>query len=207
MPDRPPLEVIDPEAAARRKAGKAPVDPTDPAAQTDERAPGCGLAAYAFLLLGISVVGMVGMTLGTIGILYQATETNPRALTSGTEAGAWRLQPLRDAGVLGPDEVPGAYHDESPDLMGSAACALTADRAIRVQDGEGRSLAYADMADIELMVLGSGEEVVLMTARPDTDATDLACRFGPDEGANQLMRQVQVELLKVKRSQEVDAPE
>lgn len=181
---RPPLERVDPEAARHR---------------IGQQEPGCGLGLYAIMLLTISAVGFIGMAIGAFGMFVQLSSVNPKELTSGSEVDAWRLQPLRDAGVLGPDEVPAAWHDESADLGGDPACALLLDRAIRVNEGEGRSLPYAQIEKVELLTPGAGQEVVLLTARPDSGLQDVACRFGPREGGRDMLRQVEVELLRIER--------
>ena len=187
MSDRPPLKLVDPEAARFRLGG----DPQ----------PGCGLGLYAILLLVICLIGLVGMGLGGVGLLAQLSSVNPKELTSGSQVDAWRLQPLRDADVLGADESPLAWHDESADLSGDPACALLADRVIRVSDGQGRALRYDQIASVQPEALGGGQELIFMTAKADSGQQDLACRFGPHEGARDMLRQVQVELLKLERGQ------
>lgn len=177
----------------------ATLDRVDPQARRMQPEPGCGLGLYATMLLVMGGLGVLGMVMGSIGMLAQLGDVNPKAHTAGSNVSPARLQPLRDAGLLGAEEVPGGWHDESADLSGDPACALLLDRVVRIDGADARSLPYGDVAAVELLAPGAGVEVVLMTARPGSGRSDIACRFGPDEGAIQMMRQVQVEVLRLER--------
>lgn len=184
MAEPPDLRVVD-------VASEESLDPRSGA--------GCGLAAYAILLIGVCVLGLAGMGMATVNLIIAGFHENPRAMQAGTEVPAWRLQPLRDAGVLGPAEVPLSFHDESADLRGVPACAMLADRLIRVnEDGTGRSLPWGQVVGIDQVVGGAGDEVVIVQAAGGDDET-IGCRFGPDEGAHKFLRQVQVEQLRAER--------
>lgn len=159
------------------------------------RGAGCGLAAYAMLLLLLFSLGLVGISLSTWHMFSAAGSTSPFDLLSGSEVQEWRLLPLREAGLLAPGELPAAWHDESTDMSGTPACALTESKVLRVEDGVGRSLSFAQIAKVELLK-GAAGEVVVMEAR---EGTGLGCRFRPNEGGNRFLRQVQVELLRVER--------
>lgn len=161
------------------------------------QAPGCGLAVYAGLLMTMCVLGLIGMGLSTWGLLGSLGQQNPMELMSGSEVDSWRLQPMRDAGLLAEGELPLAWHDESPDLSGSTACAMTAEGVLRIDQGDSRSLPFDDMEDAEILAGASGE-VVLLQAR-DGQGEDVGCRFQKREGGNRFLRQVQVELLKRER--------
>lgn len=166
-------------------------------AEPDEaqNAAGCGLAAYALLLLTLCGLGFIGIAFSTWNLLASAGSNNPFELASGSEVDEWRLLPMRQAGLLAAGEVPASWHDESEDMSGSTACALTASEVLRVDAGVGKRLAYTQMAKVELL-RGAGGEVVLMEAK---QGEGVGCRFRPDEGANRFLRQVQVELLRVER--------
>ena len=165
--------------------------------------PGCGLGLYAGLLFVVFLLGLAGMAIATVGIVGQALSENPRELRAGVQIDPWRFQPLRDAGLLGPDELPAAFHDESRNLTGDPACAMTLDAVLRVQEGQGRRLPFDQMASIEATERG-GQEVLLMSPKPGSAAPTIGCVFGPGEGAMDMLRQVQVELLR--REQYGQAP-
>jgi len=156
---------------------------------------GCGLAAYGMLLLLLFSLGLVGMALSTWNLLSSAGSTSPFELVSGSEVDEWRLLPMREAGLLAPGELPAAWHDESADMSGSTACALTAREVLRVEEGVGRRLAFDQVAKVELLT-GAAGEVVVMEAR---QGTGIGCRFRQDEGGGRFLRQVQIELLRVER--------
>lgn len=160
---------------------------------------GCGLGLYAMLLLSVCVLGLAGMGMATVNLFLAGFQENPREMSAGTDVPSYRLQPLRDAGVLGPDEVPLSFHDESADLRGMPACAMLPDRLIRVnEDGTGKALAWDRVVGVERVEGGAGDEVIIVQA--DTGEADaLGCRFGPGEGGHRFLRQVQVEQLRVER--------
>ncbi len=156
---------------------------------------GCGLAAYGMLLLLLFSLGLVGIAMSTWNMLSTAGSTSPFELLSGSEVQEWRLLPMREAGLLAPGELPAAWHDESADMSGSTACALTASEVLRVEEGVGKRLAFDQIAKVELL-RGAAGEVVVMEAR---QGEGVGCRFRPDEGGNRFLRQIQVELLRVER--------
>ncbi len=159
------------------------------------RSPGCGLAAYGFLLLFLCGLGVLGMTLSAWNLFAASRQQNPFRLLSGAEVDAWRLEPMRAAGLLGPQELPLAWHDESPDMSGSVACALSAEAVLRLESGQARRLAWRDIASVDLL-RGGGGEVITIDAR---EGEGIGCRFRPEEGANRFLRMVQVELLRRER--------
>ncbi|NOY25528.1 MAG: hypothetical protein GXP62_06610 [Oligoflexia bacterium] len=177
-------------------------DPSRQIADADtkpsKKGPGCGLAIYALLLLVICAVGVLGVLLSTWNLIGSSNQVNPLELQSGSDVAARRLTPMRDAGLIGADELPLAWHDESPDMSGTVSCALTMDAVVRLDKGDARRLAYDEMGSVETLS-GAGGQVVLVHPKKDaTDqaATEIACRFNPHEGGNRFLRQVQVELLK-----------
>ena len=173
-------------------AGPKIIDDTD---KIDAKnAPGCGVATYAILLLLICLAGLVGIAFSSWNLLSASRHTDPFSLMSGTDVDPSRLEPLREAGLLGPQEVPMAFHDESPDMSGTTACAMTASAMLRVEPGQARRLSFDDMADIQA-ITGATGDVFLMTSLDGDDQHSLACRFGPNQGGTRFLRQVQVELL------------
>jgi hypothetical protein len=109
-------------------------------------------------------------------------------LMPGHQVPVWKLQPMRDAGVLGLTDVPAAYHDESTQQDGSQACALMPDRVVRVADELGTSLALARIEEVR--VTEQDEDILVETV---AGGTILPCRFGPGEGGDRFARQVQAE--------------
>lgn len=156
--------------------------------------PGCGLAIYTLLLLGLCVLGIVGMVMGSLGLLA-GDGTSPSELLSGTSVTPDRLKPMRAAGALGPTEIPAAWHDESLLMDGSRACALTAEGVVRLEDGVVTRARYAEITDTDRVELPEGGELITIQAAPGP----VVCPFGPREGAVRFERQIQAELLKIQR--------
>lgn len=154
-----------------------------------ESTPGCGLAVYALLLLSLGAVGVAGLMLSSLALL-RGDGTSPTALTSGSDVETWRLAPLVKAGVLRPDEVPAAWHDESVAGDGSRACALCADAVLRIEDGKGTRLPFAALALAESAVTPDGATVV----RVATKDSGFSCLFGADDGGQRFLRQIQTEM-------------
>ncbi len=149
---------------------------------------GCGLAAYAIVLLGICLIGLVGIVLSTVNLLSMEAESLSQ-LVHGSEVPVWRLQPMRDAGVLELTEVPLAWHDESPERDGSTVCALRASSVVRVHGGEAQELDFLEIQDVSAEVSQDTVATVTVTG----GAAPLLCHFGPGEGAERFVRQLEQE--------------
>ena len=150
--------------------------------------PGCGLAAYAGLLMALGLVGIVGMGGATYALLFGGG-AGPSELVAGSQVATWRLEPMWDAGVLRPGDVPGAWHDESAARDGTTSCALLTDAVVRVEAGVGSRVAYADLLEVSI-ASGDGADVVVVARGA---AGELRCRFGPGEGGERFTRQLQSE--------------
>jgi hypothetical protein len=157
--------------------------------------PGCGLGAYALLLLALGLTGVAGIVLASITLL-QGQGTSPSDLLAGTTVPTWRLAPLVRSGALKPGEIPTAWHDESITLDGSRACALLVDAVVRVEDGKGTRIAYAEITDLHSEDLPDGDYAVALTS----SGASMGCRFGKDEGGQRFARQIQAEMLKVQQA-------
>jgi hypothetical protein len=163
--------------------------PTDP-----QSLPGCGFAAYAVLLIVFGILGMVGMGSATLSMMQAAQEVGPAKLMPGNEVAVWQMAPMRKAGLVGLTEVPLAWHDESPVRDGTTACALMDDRLIKVEEGAGTTLRYADLA--EVVVEDNTLDGHVVTARgrtPDGEEAEIVCRFAMNEGGPKMGRQLQAE--------------
>jgi hypothetical protein len=82
-----------------------------------------GMAIYALLLLTIMCSGSTCAMLSVVALTLPKDPT-ASGLMAGSEAGAWRLQQLRDLGVVGADETPLVYVDTSSISDGSSGCAF-----------------------------------------------------------------------------------
>ena len=162
---------------------------------TDEQVkglPGCGLAAYAGLLMVLCIVGMAGMAGGFIGVLFQEDTKGPLPLQPGTQTAVWALAPLRNAKLIRIDEIPLAYHAEQSDA--SVACALLEDRLVKVDGERSFTLPYASIRE----VTADGQEAVGVTVTahgtPLEGGVDaVACIFQPMEGGEKFDRQLKSE--------------
>ena len=162
---------------------------------TDEKLkglPGCGLAAYAGLLMVLCVVGMAGMAGGFIGVLFQDNKKGDLPLQPGTQTAVWALAPLRDAKLLRIDEIPLAYHAERSDA--SVACALLADRLVRVEDGRPYTLPYTSIREVTAEGRESTGVTVTAHGTPLEGGEDtVTCIFQANEGGNKFDRQLRSE--------------
>lgn len=146
---------------------------------------GAGMALYALMLVGLWLLAVGALAVASYQLLKQSSGSWSE-LEAGNTVEVWRLAPMRDAGLIGVDTPPLAWHDESETLDGRTACALLADAVVRVDAGKGSRLAYATLATIE--VEGSeAEGVVVRLAGPDGA---FACHFRPQEGGERFGRQV-----------------
>ena len=154
----------------------------DPEAHPSENMPGCGLAAYAGLLIIFFLVGIIGM-ISTTSSMMQATYTRPPfSLSPGNQVEVWRLQPMRDAKLLKLTEVPDWYHDEGS--SGTEACALSDGHLLRLEDGEGWKVPYSAMASVESFREGDTMVAVISTV----DGEKIHCLFLPGEGVERFSR-------------------
>lgn len=154
--------------------------------------PGCGLAAYAGLLMVLCVVGMAGMAGGFIGVLFQDNPKGPLPLQPGTQTAVWALAPLRAVKLIEMDEVPLAYHAERSDA--SVACALLADRLVRVDDGKPYTLPYASIREVTTEGRESTGVIVTAHGTPLEGEVDFVpCIFQANEGGTKFDRQLKSE--------------
>ena len=149
---------------------------------------GCGIGLYAILLLVIFLVGLTGMVGGTIGLL-NSEPPEARNLVHGSEVRVWRLQPMRDAGILELTEVPSAWHDESPRFDGSTSCVLTPKGVGRVEEGKQWFFQWSEIVD----VTANRDSPDRMRITLHADQDKFGCIFGPNEGAERFMRQITAE--------------
>lgn len=164
----------------------APVDP--------QTLPGCGFAAYAAILVVFGILGLVGMGSATLSMLQAADEVGPAKMIPGTQVAVWQMAPMRKAKVVEMTEVPLAWHDESTMRDGTTACALMDDRLVRVADGQGWTLAYAAIEEIEEQERERGGHVVISRGLdPAGSPVELPCAFAFEEGGEKLGRQLRSE--------------
>ncbi|MDP2306812.1 MAG: hypothetical protein Q8P18_12380 [Pseudomonadota bacterium] len=141
--------------------------------------PGCGLAVFAMLLLCIFTVGISGVLFSTYSILQSGNELTPRRLSYGGVVDPAMLVPLRDAGLIGPAEVPDAYHAEN--VPGTEACAISGGEVMRIGVDGNKSMPIASIT----AVTGSDTEVVIH------GDTSIVCHFGADEGGERFRRMLE----------------
>ena len=149
---------------------------------------GCGMGLYAIVLLIICLIGLAGMGGATLA-LFNSEPAEARNLVHGSEVQTWRLQPMRDVGLLELTEVPNAWHDESPRYDGTTACVLNQTGVGRVEDGVGTHLRWEEVkrtsvekvSDYRMTITAIGED------------REVPCSFGPDEGAERFLRMVESE--------------
>lgn len=137
-----------------------------------QQLPGCGLAAYAGLLMLIASAGAVMMGFSYYSLIASGNDLSPMRTAYGGLVDARVLQPMRDAGLLGPEELPDAFHAEAYD--GSAACAISQDVLLRLSDQGAQRLPLAELEG----ATGDETEVIAVGA-----GVTIRCAFRPGEGA------------------------
>ena len=154
-----------------------------------EGVPGCGFALYSLLLLSGFLLGIAGMGLSSMALLQASEKSGPSMLVGGSQVAVWRLQPMRDAGLLELTEVPAAWHDETRTGSGQEACALVDDAVLRVQAPEGWQIPYASIADVTLL-----EQDSLITVEVHGSQGEvLRCFFRSGEGGDRFARMLRSE--------------
>jgi hypothetical protein len=149
---------------------------------------GCGVGLYALLLLGICLVGVLGICSATIGLINSEPE-EARNLVHVSEVQVWRLQPMRKAGLLKLTEVPAAWHDESFRFDGTTACVLTANGAGRIEEGVGTFFTWPEITKTEV----ERTSATTMSIIVHNNESAFTCLFGPNEGAERFLRQIEAE--------------
>lgn len=171
-----------------------PSDEQDPHLATGMQ--GCGLAAYAALLMVICLTGIIGMVLSTGAILTQQPESVSK-LVHGSQVATWRLQPMRDANLLHLTQVPNAWHDESPMRDGTRSCALI-DEGIVILNEVAITIPYSDVTALRVDPSDDGRHTVVIEGPAGTGG----CSFGPGEGGERFVRQINAE----RKTPEVGTP-
>ncbi len=146
---------------------------------------GCGLAAYALVLLGVCLAGVLGIVFSTLNLLNQEPEEVSQ-LVHGSEVQVWRLQPMRDAGVLDLTEVPLAWHDESPMRDGTTVCALRPGEVVRVAEGTATQMGFGQISSVNITPGEPGYFQVIISGSPQ----DITCHFGATEGGDRFAQQL-----------------
>jgi hypothetical protein len=137
------------------------------------------------VLLGICLIGVLGIVFSTLNLLSSEPE-EISGLVHGSEVQIWRLQPMREAGMLELTEVPLAWHDESPRRDGTTVCALRPTEVVRVEAGAGQRLRFDQLLDVELHLTPEGG-ITVVAVGPQTR---IPCHFGPTEGGDRFATQL-----------------
>ena len=149
-----------------------------------QKVPGCGLASYSCLLLIMFLMGIVGLASSSLALFQASFQREPFAFVPGNQVEVWRLQPMRDAKLLGLTEVPDFYHDES--RSGDSACALTAEALLRLDNGESWKIPFSDIQSVSYSRDGDLEVATVLTVTEER----LSCLFASGEGVTRFVREV-----------------
>ncbi len=141
--------------------------------------PGCGMAAFVGLLAAYFCFGFTTHSLSVYSVLQGAKALSARNLTYGGNVDPRTLAPLRDAGAVGQDQVPDAYHGETDD--GTRACAIVGRTLVRLEDGVVSRMPLDAVTGVE-----HTPETVVVRSR----TASLTCWFAEGEGAERLARMV-----------------
>ena len=146
------------------------------------------MGLYAIVLLMVCCLGLVGMCGATIGIL-NSQPNEARNLVHGSEVQVWRLQPWREAGVLGLTDTPSAWHDESPRFDGTTSCLITGTMVAKLEAGVVTQIEWEQIQATEV----ERTSAQVMTVSVLADHARIDCLFGPNEGADRFLRMIESE--------------
>jgi hypothetical protein len=100
---------------------------------------------------------------------------------------------MRNAGLLELTEVPAAWHDESPRFDGTTACVIRPQSVGRLESSVATELTWSEVK--KTSVERTEQERMSITVHGDSIA--FTCHFGPNEGAERFLRQVEAEVAKL----------
>ncbi|MBM75873.1 MAG: hypothetical protein CMK59_10775 [Proteobacteria bacterium] len=143
--------------------------------------PGLGLAGYSCLLLVGFLIGFAGILGSTLAILQSSFQRDPFSLVPGNQVPAWRLQPMRDAKLLGYTDVPIHYHDETSN--GTKACAIVSDAVLRLDGGDTWKIPFTAIDGAK--TIREGSQMVGVVATKDGET--LPCFFESGEGVERFV--------------------
>jgi hypothetical protein len=142
-----------------------------------EEAGGCfaaasslGLAAYALLVISMGAAGVICGSATLCNALRQTIEPESR-LSSGINLQPWRIEELRREGLLGADQVPQLYMDDSFKMDGSSGCVVVEGSLTRWRSGE-TSTVLVSGATVESR--GSPQTPTIVVSR---DEVEIDCPF------------------------------
>ncbi len=134
--------------------------------------PGLGLAAYVVILGIICTSGLVGLSVAWYSLFVGGQGLSPLRVSYGGLVDPSMLTSLREAGLLGPSELPDAFHAE--DGISGDACAIAGKRVLRISREAGaQTILFEDIVELTGGDLG-------VTVRSPT--TTIACAFRTGEG-------------------------
>jgi hypothetical protein len=136
--------------------------------------------------MSIFLTGLAGVVLSTQALFEQET-ADLNNLVHGSQVKTWRLQPMREAGLLQLTEVPLAWHDEGPQFDGSRSCALTK-AGVAILTDVTLTLPFLSIT-VDPVVRDDGGVIVHLSG----EAGSGVCTFGPQEGGGRFVRQIQTE--------------
>ncbi|MBM4392152.1 MAG: hypothetical protein FJ090_13605 [Deltaproteobacteria bacterium] len=145
-----------------------------------DRIPGCGLAAYVVLLFFIGSAGAVGVVLSWGTLITGSEALAPTRLSYGGVIDPAVLHPMRNAKLIAENEVPDAFHAETPD--GAAACAISSGKVLRLSSSGAQSIALGDVQSVGMV----GENV-----RIAGSASEITCVFREGEGGDSFLRMLE----------------
>lgn len=142
------------------------------------QAPGCGLAGFSMLLLGLFCIGITGVTVATYSVFVGANALSPTRLSYGGVVDPSMLEPMRAAGLLGETELPDAFHSENVD--GTSACAISHGTLLRVGPTDQMPLA-------EIRSVGGDA----LRVEAVGDGKTIVCTFGEGDGGDRFARMLE----------------
>ncbi|MFN7142161.1 MAG: hypothetical protein ACK4YP_00170 [Myxococcota bacterium] len=144
------------------------------------RLPGCGIAAFVGVLFVIFSLGVTGIVFSWYSMLTSGGELAPQKVSYGGVIDARMLKPMREAGLLGANEIPDLFHAEN--IGGTEACAVSSGKLLRLDAEDGaQSLPLASVTSV------TGDETQVTV----TGEITITCPFRPGEGAEKFRRMLE----------------
>lgn len=138
------------------------------------------LALYALLLVSIVGASLLCTGASLWGIVQAQSPAG--TLLGGTDLDPQTVALLRARQVLGPDQTPLLYHDDSPDLDGSAGCLVAGQELVRWEANAEVGRVAIPGARVEGLAQGEG-----LTVQVVQGERAVRCPFGPEEGGERFV--------------------
>ncbi len=132
------------------------------------------------MLFFIGSAGAVGVVLSWGTLITGSEALAPTRLSYGGVIDPAVLRPMRNAKLIAENEVPDAFHAETPD--GAAACAISSGKVLRLSPGGAQAIPLDAVQSV-----GMVEQNVRIVGATD----EITCIFREGEGGDSFLRMLE----------------